>query len=101
MYLETLSLSLSHDFNRMVQVVEPSQLNVKSHVPRDVVYKGIRDCFSKIYKDAGVRGLYRGVGMYVAVVPYGSIEDSCASCSDTYVSVCQLHHSTESFLMLD
>lgn len=27
------------------------------------VYKGILDCFSKTYKSAGIRGLYRGVGM--------------------------------------
>lgn len=27
------------------------------------LYKGIVDCFSKTYKEAGLRGLYRGVGM--------------------------------------
>ncbi|XP_011093695.1 mitochondrial carrier protein LEU5 isoform X2 [Sesamum indicum] len=45
------------------QVVESSKLSVKGHVPTELVYKGIRDCFSKIYKEAGMRGLYRGVGL--------------------------------------
>lgn len=49
---------------RTVQVVESSKLAVKRHAQRDLVYKGIRDCFSKIYKEAGLRGLYRGVGMF-------------------------------------
>ncbi|PIN07222.1 hypothetical protein CDL12_20213 [Handroanthus impetiginosus] len=39
------------------QVVESSKLGA----PIELAYKGIRDCFSKIYKEAGVRGLYRGV----------------------------------------
>ncbi|KAK4797711.1 hypothetical protein SAY86_030037 [Trapa natans] len=32
------------------------------------VYAGILDCFSKTYKEAGIRGLYRGVGMILQCV---------------------------------
>lgn len=28
-------------------------------------YKGIKDVLFSVYKEGGVRGLYRGVGMYV------------------------------------
>lgn len=47
----------------IVQVVGSSKLNVKGLVHSEQVYKGIVDCFSKTYKEAGIRGLYRGVGM--------------------------------------
>jgi len=30
-------------------------------------YEGILDCISKIYKRTGIRGLYRGVGMYLFI----------------------------------
>ncbi|KAL7260093.1 hypothetical protein ACSBR1_005872 [Camellia fascicularis] len=45
------------------QVVGPSKLNVKGLVHSDQVYRGIVDCFSKTYKESGIRGLYRGVGL--------------------------------------
>ncbi|XP_073034399.1 mitochondrial carrier protein CoAc2-like isoform X2 [Primulina eburnea] len=45
------------------QVVEPLKRSVEGLAMRESVYKGIRDCFSKTYKEAGVRGLYRGAGL--------------------------------------
>lgn len=44
-------------------MVGSSKLNVKGLVDIEQVYKGILDCFSKTYKESGIRGLYRGVGM--------------------------------------
>lgn len=46
-----------------LQVVSPTKLNVVGIVNNEQVYRGIRDCLSKTYKDGGIRGLYRGVGM--------------------------------------
>ncbi|XP_017215771.1 mitochondrial carrier protein CoAc2 isoform X2 [Daucus carota subsp. sativus] len=45
------------------QVVGTSKLNVKGIIPSEEAYKGILDCFSKTYRGAGFRGLYRGVGL--------------------------------------
>ncbi|KAI3443661.1 hypothetical protein Pfo_000326 [Paulownia fortunei] len=57
------------------QVVESSKPSVKMHAPRDLAYKGIRDCFSKIYKEAGVRGLYRGVAPSLyGIFPYAGLK---------------------------
>lgn len=57
------------------QVVESSKLSVKGHVPTELVYKGIRDCFSKIYKEAGMRGLYRGVAPSLyGIFPYAGLK---------------------------
>lgn len=39
------------------------KLNVKGIIPSEEAYKGILDCFAKTYRAAGLRGLYRGVGM--------------------------------------
>lgn len=33
-------------------------------------YKGIKDVLFSVYKEGGVRGLYRGVGMYVLHVSH-------------------------------
>ncbi|KAL6984677.1 Mitochondrial carrier protein CoAc2 [Sarracenia purpurea var. burkii] len=49
------------------QVVGSSKLNIKGLLHIEEVYKGILDCFSKTYKEAGVRGLYRGVGPFYHV----------------------------------
>jgi hypothetical protein len=46
-----------------MQVVSPTKLNVLGMVNNEQVYRGIRDCLSKTYKEGGIRGLYRGVGM--------------------------------------
>ncbi|KAL3825251.1 hypothetical protein ACJIZ3_021280 [Penstemon smallii] len=54
------------------QVVESPKLGVKG---AEVVYKGIRDCFSNIYKEAGVRGLYRGVAPSLyGIFPYAGLK---------------------------
>lgn len=47
----------------LLQVVGSTKLNIQGLMNSDQVYKGICDCFSKTYKEAGLRGLYRGVGM--------------------------------------
>lgn len=47
----------------LVQVVDLSKINFQKVVGTEQVYRGIRDCFSKILKESGIRGLYRGVGM--------------------------------------
>lgn len=46
-----------------MQVVGSSKLNAKGLVNTEQAYKGILDCFSNTYKEARIRGLYRGVGM--------------------------------------
>lgn len=46
-----------------MQVVDSSKLSVQALANNEQVYKGILHCFSKTYKEAGIRGLYRGVGM--------------------------------------
>ncbi|CAA2995552.1 mitochondrial substrate carrier family P [Olea europaea subsp. europaea] len=43
------------------QVNDSSKLNIKRLVPTEKVYKGIWNCFSNIWQEAGIRGLYRGV----------------------------------------
>jgi solute carrier family 25 protein 16 len=50
-----------------MQVVSPTKLNVLGMVNNEQVYRGIRDCLSKTYKEGGVRGLYRGVGMCLKI----------------------------------
>lgn len=47
----------------VLQVVGSPKLNVQGVVNTGQIYKGILDCFSKTYREAGLRGLYRGVGM--------------------------------------
>ncbi|CAA2986542.1 mitochondrial substrate carrier family P [Olea europaea subsp. europaea] len=57
------------------QVADSSKLNVKGLVPGEQVYKGIRDCFSKTYKEAGIRGLYRGVAPSLyGIFPYAGLK---------------------------
>ncbi|CAH1441045.1 unnamed protein product [Lactuca virosa] len=45
------------------QVMDTPKLNMKEAMSSEHAYRGIRDCFSRAYRDAGIRGLYRGVGM--------------------------------------
>lgn len=47
----------------IVQIVSSSKANINGVIGMELVYKGIRDCFSKTLKESGLRGLYRGVGM--------------------------------------
>lgn len=57
------------------QVVGPSKLNVKGLVHSDQVYRGIVDCFSKTYKESGIRGLYRGVAPSLyGIFPYSGLK---------------------------
>ncbi|KAL3010104.1 hypothetical protein AAZX31_07G121500 [Glycine max] len=45
------------------QIVSPKKLNASGMVNNEQVYRGILDCLAKTYKEGGIRGLYRGVGM--------------------------------------
>ncbi|KAK9099244.1 hypothetical protein Syun_026289 [Stephania yunnanensis] len=56
------------------QVVESSKSNIK--IPNtDQVFKGIFDCFSKIYKESGIRGLYRGAApSLLGIFPYSGLK---------------------------
>nr|GMC65406.1 mitochondrial substrate carrier family protein P-like [Ipomoea batatas] len=57
------------------QVIESPKLNVKGLVPGDQIYKGILHCFSKTYKEAGIRGLYRGVAPSLyGIFPYAGLK---------------------------
>ncbi|XP_057493620.1 mitochondrial carrier protein CoAc2 [Actinidia eriantha] len=57
------------------QVVGSSKLNVKGLVHSEQVYKGIMHCFSKTYKEAGLRGLYRGVAPSLyGIFPYAGLK---------------------------
>ncbi|XP_073153278.1 mitochondrial carrier protein CoAc2 isoform X1 [Henckelia pumila] len=57
------------------QVVEPLKRSVEGHALGESVYKGIRDCFSKTYKEAGVRGLYRGAAPSLyGIFPYAGLK---------------------------
>ncbi|KAF5945675.1 hypothetical protein HYC85_015903 [Camellia sinensis] len=57
------------------QVAGPSKLNVKGLVHSDQVYRGIVDCFSKTYKESGIRGLYRGVAPSLyGIFPYSGLK---------------------------
>lgn len=46
-----------------MQVGGPPRSPVKGLVTSEHIYRGILDCFSNTYKEAGIRGLYHGVGM--------------------------------------
>ncbi|KAH7519180.1 hypothetical protein FEM48_Zijuj08G0008300 [Ziziphus jujuba var. spinosa] len=57
------------------QVVGSTKLNVQGLMNNEQVYKGIRDCFSKTYKEAGLRGLYRGVAPSLyGIFPYSGLK---------------------------
>ncbi|KAL1547742.1 Mitochondrial carrier protein CoAc2 [Salvia divinorum] len=57
------------------QVVESSKTAVQRHARKDIIYNGIRDCFSQIYKEAGMRGLYRGVAPSLyGIFPYAGLK---------------------------
>ncbi|KAK2993414.1 hypothetical protein RJ640_021633 [Escallonia rubra] len=57
------------------QVVGSPKMDLKGVIPTEQVYKGILDCFSKTYKEAGIRGLYRGVvpSLY-GIFPYAGLK---------------------------
>ncbi|XP_076889221.1 mitochondrial carrier protein CoAc2-like isoform X2 [Bidens hawaiensis] len=57
------------------QVVDTPKLNVKGAMVREQAFRGIRDCFTKTYKDAGMRGLYRGVAPSLyGIFPYAGLK---------------------------
>ncbi|CAO2842119.1 unnamed protein product [Amaranthus hypochondriacus] len=57
------------------QVVGPANLNGKGLVGNEELYRGIRDCFSKTYKESGVKGLYRGAAPSLyGIFPYAGLK---------------------------
>lgn len=57
------------------QVVEPSNVNIKPRLHAEQFYKGIFDCFTKIYRESGIRGLYRGVAPSLyGIFPYSGLK---------------------------
>lgn len=57
------------------EVVGTPKLNVKGMIPSEEAYKGIVDCFSKTYRGAGLRGLYRGVAPSLyGIFPYAGLK---------------------------
>ncbi|EXB38820.1 Graves disease carrier protein [Morus notabilis] len=57
------------------QVVDSSKLSVQALANNEQVYKGILHCFSKNYKEAGIRGLYRGVAPSLyGIFPYAGLK---------------------------
>lgn len=57
------------------QVVGSSSLSVQGLLKNEHLYKGILDCFSKTYKEAGIRGLYRGVAPSLyGIFPYAGLK---------------------------
>lgn len=40
----------------------------------ELLYKGIFDCISKIYKTEGLHGLYKGIGpLYLRIAPHTTL----------------------------
>ncbi|KAJ9167934.1 hypothetical protein P3X46_019521 [Hevea brasiliensis] len=57
------------------QVVNSSKVNVQGIVSTKQEYKGIYDCFLKILKESGRRGLYRGVAPSLyGIFPYAGLK---------------------------
>ncbi|XP_023744462.1 mitochondrial carrier protein CoAc2 [Lactuca sativa] len=57
------------------QVVDTPKLNIKEAMSSEHAFRGIRDCFSRTYRDAGIRGLYRGVAPSLyGIFPYSGLK---------------------------
>ncbi|KNA06358.1 hypothetical protein SOVF_181750 [Spinacia oleracea] len=57
------------------QVVGSSNSNVKGLIHQEQLYRGIRDCFSMTFKEAGWKGLYRGVAPSLyGIFPYAGLK---------------------------
>ncbi|KAI5585301.1 hypothetical protein BDE02_06G136400 [Populus trichocarpa] len=57
------------------QIVSSSKANINGVIGMELVYKGIRDCFSKTLKESGLRGLYRGVAPSLyGIFPYAGLK---------------------------
>ncbi|KAF6145331.1 hypothetical protein GIB67_016792 [Kingdonia uniflora] len=56
------------------QVVGSPKLSMKGLPHADQMYKGIFDCFSKVYRESGMRSLYRGVAPSLyGIFPYSGL----------------------------
>ncbi|XP_068336482.1 mitochondrial carrier protein CoAc2 [Pyrus communis] len=57
------------------QVVGSQKLNAQGVLNSQQIYKGILDCFSMTYREAGLRGLYRGVAPSLyGIFPYAGLK---------------------------
>ncbi|XP_050382946.1 mitochondrial carrier protein CoAc2 isoform X2 [Argentina anserina] len=57
------------------QVVGSPKLKLQGIMTNEQIYKGIVDCFLKTYKEAGIRGLYRGVAPSLyGIFPYAGLK---------------------------
>ncbi|PKI62044.1 hypothetical protein CRG98_017417 [Punica granatum] len=57
------------------QVGGSAKLPIKGLLSSEQVYRGILDCFSKTYREAGIRGLYRGVAPSLyGIFPYAGLK---------------------------
>ncbi|MCL7038332.1 hypothetical protein MKW94_005769 [Papaver nudicaule] len=57
------------------QVFDSTKVNMKGAVHGEQVYRGISDCFSKIFRTSGMRGLYRGVAPSLyGIFPYSGLK---------------------------
>ncbi|XP_044462958.1 mitochondrial carrier protein CoAc2 [Mangifera indica] len=57
------------------QIVGSPKRNLQVVVSAEQVYKGIVDCFRKTYKEAGLRGLYRGAAPSLyGIFPYAGLK---------------------------
>ncbi|KAH0970681.1 hypothetical protein GBA52_022837 [Prunus armeniaca] len=56
------------------QVVGSPKLNVQGVVSTGQIYKGILDCFSKTYREAGLRGLYPRSPSLYGIFPYAGLK---------------------------
>jgi hypothetical protein len=74
-------------------------LGLRDSKPSEQVYKGIRDCVKTIYKQNGLKGLYRGMGMLFLNFTFDSRPRFISVAILTNFFVLQLHHYMESFLI--
>ncbi|KAG6772081.1 hypothetical protein POTOM_023477 [Populus tomentosa] len=59
----------------IVQIVSSPKANINGVIGTELVYKGIRDCFSKTLTESGLRGLYRGVAPSLyGIFPYAGLK---------------------------
>lgn len=88
----------------LMQIVGSPKRNLQVVVSAEQVYKGIVDCFRKTYKEAGLRGLYRGAGIHIKIA-FSITVIMCFTAMHLcpqlmYECHCQLHHFMESSHML-
>ncbi|KAG0480604.1 hypothetical protein HPP92_011183 [Vanilla planifolia] len=57
------------------QVANAAQTRNGLSISREQTYAGIKDVFGKVYKDGGIRSLYRGVGpTLIGILPYAGLK---------------------------